>query len=66
MSNNCLFQATVAQYRTVLVNPGEAAFVDDAGQMRDPKNLYTWAIKGEYSDSTNILGLVFFAGKGFD
>ncbi|TRY73010.1 hypothetical protein TCAL_03354 [Tigriopus californicus] len=56
-----LVKATVAQYRTVLVNPGEAAFVDDAGQMRDPKNLYTWAIKGEYSDSTNILGLVFFA-----
>ena len=33
------------------------------GQLRDPENLYTWKIGGEYVNSMNILGLVFFSGK---
>jgi hypothetical protein len=51
------------QYRTILTYPGTVAFTDDKGRLRDPDNLYTWAISGEYTDSTNILGLVFFSGN---
>lgn len=50
------------QYRTVLTYPGDVAYTDKTGQIRDPENLYTWKISGEYTNSTNILGLVFFAG----
>ena len=57
-----LVQATVQQYRTVLVYPGDAAF-NDSGQLRDPNDLYTWEMGGEYTSGTNILGLVFFAGE---
>merc|ERR1711874_393579 len=55
-----LIQATIQQYRTVLTYPGEVKHMD-GGQERDPTNLYTWKIGGEYVDSMNILGLVFFA-----
>ncbi len=55
------FQATIQQYRTVLTYPGEIAKEDEKGNLRDPKNLYTWKIGGEYTAGTNILGLVFFA-----
>jgi len=51
-----LVQATIQQYRTVLTYPGEVKTGD-----RDPANLYTWKIGGEYTDSMNILGLVFFS-----
>ena len=57
-------QATLQQYRTVLKYPGEAAYVDTKGQMRDPQDLYTWKMGSEYTWGTNILGLVFFAGQG--
>ena len=57
-----LIQASIQQYRTVLKYPGEKAFTDDDGHSRDPKNLYTWGISGEYTFNTNILGLVFFSG----
>ena len=33
------------------------------GVERDGANLYTWKISGEFTNGTNILGLVFFAGK---
>ena len=33
------------------------------GVERDGSNLYTWKISGEFTNGTNILGLVFFAGK---
>ena len=42
--------------------PGEVAY-NKSGELRDPKNLYTWEIGGEYTNGTNILGLVFFAGE---
>jgi len=51
-----LVQATIQQYRTVLTYPGDVKQGD-----RDPANLYTWKIGGEYTDSMNILGLVFFS-----
>jgi len=57
-----LIQAAVQQYRTVLKYPGEENTTDPrTGQLRDPANLYTWSIGGEYTAGTNILGLVFFA-----
>lgn len=56
-----LVQATLQQYRTVLTYPGEVAGEDKKGEHRDPKNLYTWKISGEFTQGTNILGLVFFA-----
>eukprot|EP00096_Caligus_rogercresseyi_P001975 TRINITY_DN1354_c0_g1_i4.p2 TRINITY_DN1354_c0_g1~~TRINITY_DN1354_c0_g1_i4.p2 ORF type:complete len:348 (-),score=81.27 TRINITY_DN1354_c0_g1_i4:3934-4977(-) len=55
-----LIQATIMQYRTVLTYPGDVAF-DDGKQLRDPNDLYTWKISGEFTNGTNILGLVFFA-----
>ena len=58
-----LFQAAIQQYRTVLKYPGNENVTDPrTGQVRDPANLYTWSIGGEYTSGTNILGLVFFAG----
>jgi hypothetical protein len=57
-------QATIQQYRTVLTYPGDVAFTDEkSGQLRDPNNLYSWKIGGEFTNGTNILGLVFFAGR---
>ena len=56
-----LIQATIQQFRTVLKYPGEHAFNDSKGQLRDPSNLYSWEIGGEYTNGSNILGLVFFA-----
>lgn len=56
-------KATTQQYRTVLKYPGDAKYTESSGQVRDPENLYTWKIGGEYTDSMNILGLVFFSGK---
>lgn len=54
-------QATIQQFRTVLKYPGDIAHNDSSGNLRDPNNLYTWEIGGEYTDGSNILGLVFFA-----
>jgi len=56
-----LVQACTQQYRTVLTYPGNNKFTAKNGQERDPANLYTWKIGGEYTDSMNILGLVFFS-----
>jgi len=50
-----LVQACTQQYRTVLTYP-----VATEGE-RDQANLYTWKIGGEYVNSMNILGLVFFS-----
>jgi len=55
-----LIQAGIQQYRTVLKYPGEEN-ITDGGQLRVPTNLYTWKIGGEYTNGTNILGLVFFS-----
>lgn len=58
-----LLQATMQQYRTNLVYPGKGngASYNESGQMRDPGKLATWEIKGQWTNGTNILGLVFFA-----
>merc|ERR1711997_213835 len=50
-----LVQACTQQYRTVLTYPEIKA------DGHDPENLYTWKISGEYTNSMNILGLVFFS-----
>jgi len=55
-----LVQATTQQYRTVLTYPGDDKYME-GNQERDPANLYTWKIGGEYTNSMNILGLVFFS-----
>jgi len=55
-----LVQACTQQYRTVLKYPPEKVTLGN-GQLRDPENLYTWKIGGEYVNSMNILGLVFFS-----
>ena len=61
-----LIQATMQQYRTGLIRPACrddncTAFIDDSGQLRDPADPLTWKFKGEWSNGSNILGLVFFA-----
>jgi len=55
-----LVQATIQQYRTVLTYPGDTV-ITEKGETRDPNDLYTWKISGEFTNGTNILGLVFFA-----
>jgi Na+/H+-dicarboxylate symporter len=48
------------QYRTSLIYPG--SFSNETGKpLRDPLDMTTWAFKGEWSNGSNILGLVFFA-----
>merc|ERR1711874_73952 len=55
-----LIQATIQQYRTVLTYPGDGKKME-GGVERDGSNLYTWKISGEFTNGTNILGLVFFS-----
>ena len=47
-----VIQATMQQARTVLIYP------DDGDKKRNQSDKYTWAFKQEYSDNSNILGLV--------
>jgi solute carrier family 1 (high affinity glutamate transporter) protein 3 len=54
-----LIQATMQQYRTSLIYPEQ--FSNVSGKIRDPENMATWELKGEWSNGSNILGLVFFA-----
>ena len=61
-----LIQATMQQYRTALIKPecrddNCSAYFEDDGQWRDPNDTLTWKFKGEWTDGSNILGLVFFA-----
>jgi len=60
-----LLQATMQQYRTTLLHPCKnkncSPYWDDSGQWRDPNNTSTWKFKGEWTNGSNILGLVFFA-----
>ena len=48
--------ATMQQYRTVLIYPGEHP---DPPKKESNKN--TWDFKGEWTNGTNILGLVVFS-----
>jgi len=61
-----LIQATMQQYRTTLIHPCPrkencSAYFDDTGQWRDWNDTSTWKFKGEWTNGSNILGLVFFA-----
>merc|ERR1719342_1546785 len=61
-----LIQATMQQYRTALIKPDCiddvcSPYNDTLGQFRDPNNTLTWKFKGEWTNGSNILGLVFFA-----
>jgi len=56
-----LIQATMQQYRTSLIYPAGGLQNETGKPLRDPNDLSTWAFKGEWSNGSNILGLVFFA-----
>lgn len=57
-----LIQATMQQYKTQLVYPGNVRIEDpSSGAMLDPLVRETWRMEGEWSSSTNILGLVIFS-----
>merc|ERR1712013_24662 len=57
-----LVQATMQQYKTELIYPGNVASEDPAsGALLDPLVRETWKMKGTWSNSTNILGLVIFS-----
>lgn len=57
-----LVQATMQQYRTELVYPGNAVIEDlSTGALVDPLIKETWPVKGAWTGSTNILGLVIFS-----
>ena len=56
-----LIQATMQQYRTSLIYPAGGVQNETGKPFRDPGDLSTWAFKGEWSNGSNILGLVFFA-----
>ena len=55
-----IVQATMQQYRTTLVYPGPGK-KDMGGYMIDEQDKDTWMFKGDWSSSTNILGLVVFS-----
>ncbi|XP_046678205.1 LOW QUALITY PROTEIN: excitatory amino acid transporter 3-like [Homalodisca vitripennis] len=56
-----LVQACTHQYRTVLTfDDSENHKVADVLK-QDPKNLYTWTISNEFTEGSNVLGLVVFA-----
>ena len=50
------------QYRTVLHNHGDAIIRETGGGQLMTDNVHSWKIGGEYIDTMNILGLVFFSG----
>ena len=55
-----------SESRTGLIKPdciGDVCspYNDTKGQYRDRNNTLTWAFKGEWTNGSNILGLVFFA-----
>ena len=62
---NCLppniIQATMQQYKTNLVYPGFDGKKQMGERMIDGADKNTWDIKGSWSNSTNILGLVVFS-----
>jgi len=62
-----LIQASMQQYRTALIHPGCpsadncSGYTDEDGHWRDANDTSTWKFKGEWTNGSNILGLVFFA-----
>ena len=56
-----LAQATMQQYKTVIIDPRNEAIEDKiTGASIDPLKKETWKMKGSWNSSTNILGLVIF------
>eukprot|EP00092_Neocalanus_flemingeri_P054435 GFUD01064099.1.p1 GENE.GFUD01064099.1~~GFUD01064099.1.p1 ORF type:complete len:528 (+),score=150.58 GFUD01064099.1:138-1721(+) len=57
-----LVQATMQQYKTLIVDPGNEVIEDSStGAIIDPLNKETWKMTGSWNNSTNILGLVIFS-----
>jgi len=57
-----IVQANLQQYKTVLQYPGENITIDsDTGATIDPASKTTWMFKSEWSNGTNMLGLVIFS-----
>jgi len=57
-----LVQATLQQYKTKIVYPGNHLREDPkTGAMLDPADPLTWEMSSSWSNSTNILGLVVFS-----
>eukprot|EP00088_Acartia_fossae_P071890 TRINITY_DN9972_c0_g2_i2.p1 TRINITY_DN9972_c0_g2~~TRINITY_DN9972_c0_g2_i2.p1 ORF type:complete len:528 (+),score=122.29 TRINITY_DN9972_c0_g2_i2:78-1661(+) len=57
-----LVQATLQQYKTEIIYPGNEIREDPkTGAMLDPSDLQTWQMTSSWSSSTNILGLVVFS-----
>jgi len=57
-----LIQATMQQYKTIIVDPGNEVIEDSTtGAYIDPDDKDTWVMAGSWNNSTNILGLVIFS-----
>lgn len=57
-----IVQATIQQYRTSLIYPGEGVYKEiKDGVYVNESDKYSWMFKGEYTNGTNILGLVVFS-----
>lgn len=57
-----IIQATGRQYRTSLIDPMNKTMNDSrTGALIDPNDKHTWMFAGDWSNSTNILGLVVFS-----
>lgn len=57
-----LVQATMQQYRTEIVYPGNLAIEDPhTGALLDPEDKLSWRTRDSWTGSTNILGLVVFS-----
>ena len=57
-----LLQATLQQYKTVIIYPGENITTDpDSGLTIDPEDQYSWQFKEEWTSGTNLLGLIVFS-----
>merc|ERR1712212_557373 len=57
-----LIQATMQQYKTVTIDPGNEVIEDSTtGAHIDPDDKDTWVMAGTWNNSTNILGLVIFS-----
>ena len=57
-----LVQATMQQYKTVIVQPTNGLEEDvTTGAMIDPEDMTSWKMASTWNSSTNILGLVIFS-----
>ena len=57
-----LVQATMQQYKTIIIEPDtEAAEDTSTGAMIYADDVNTWRMSSTWNNSTNILGLVIFS-----